>query len=149
MVSVSYEIVRVSYELAPASYEIMVKSHITGQEHSYRAQPSAIAGFGLPTSLFEYTRAGTMWLLLIAIFGLLVPNGIFIHWLFTDFRGFNDVIDNRLALGFIIEAFVVMAYWFAKNPPGKVRWYWFIVFSLIGGIGFGIPFYWWLNKRRV
>jgi hypothetical protein len=91
-----------------------------------------------------------MWLLLLAIFGLLVPNGIFVYWLMAEFHGVGDILKNKLALGFIIEAFVVMfllAYWFAKNPPGKVKWYWFIVLSLIGGIGFGIPFYWWLNKR--
>ncbi len=90
-------------------------------------------------------------ILLIAIFGLLVPNGIFIYWLLTEFNSLSDVTNNKLALGFIIEAFVVMflmAYWFAKNPFGKVKWYWFIVFSLIGGLGFGLPFYYWLNKRN-
>lgn len=92
-----------------------------------------------------------MWLLIVALFGLLVPNGIFIYWLATEFRGLSDILGNRLALGFIIEAFAVMflmAFYFRKNPPGKVKWYWFIVLSLIGGIGFGIPFYWWLNKRE-
>ena len=91
-----------------------------------------------------------MALLLIALFGLFVPNGIFIYWLFTEFSSLGDVINNRLALGFIIEAFLVLgllAYWFAKNPPGKIRWYWFVLFSLIGGLGFGLPFYYWLSKR--
>ena len=91
-----------------------------------------------------------MVLLLIALFCLFVPNGIFVYWLMTDFHSLSDITSNRLALGFIIEAFVVLfllAYYFAKNPPGKVKWPWFIVLSLIGGIGFGIPFYWWLNKR--
>ena len=91
-----------------------------------------------------------MILLLIALFGLLVPNGIFLYWLFTEFHSVADVLGNRLALGFIIEAFVVLgllAYWFAKNPIGRIKWYWFIVLSLIGGIRFGLPFFWWLNKR--
>ncbi len=91
-----------------------------------------------------------MALLLIALFGLFVPNGIFIYWLLSDFHSFSDITSNRLALGFIIEAFAVMfmmASYFAKNPPGKVKWPWFIALSVIGGIGFGIPFYWWLNKR--
>lgn len=91
-----------------------------------------------------------MILLLIALFGLFVPNGIFVYWLLTEFHSLNDVIGNRLALGFMIEAFLLLgllAYWFAKNPIGRVKWYWFIVLSLIGGIGFGLPFYWWLNKR--
>jgi hypothetical protein len=91
-----------------------------------------------------------MGLLLIALFGLFVPNGIFIYWLFTEFESIADVWNNRLALGFIIEAFVVLAmlaYWFAKNPPGKLKWPWFVVFSLVGGIGFGLPFYYWLSRR--
>ncbi len=91
-----------------------------------------------------------MALLLIALFGLFVPNGIFIYWLFTEFQSVGDVMNNRLALGFIIEAFVVLgmlAYWFAKNPPGKISWIWFVIFSLIGGLGFGLPFYWWLSRR--
>jgi hypothetical protein len=91
-------------------------------------------------------------LLLIALFGLFVPNGIFVYWLLTQYHGMADVMNNRLALGFIIEAFLVMflfAYYFSRNSPGKFKWPWFIVFSLIGGIGFGIPFYWWLNKREI
>lgn len=89
-------------------------------------------------------------ILLIALFGLFVPNGIFIYWLFTEFQSVNDFLQDWLALGFIIDAVMVMlmlAYWFAKNPLGKVKWYWFIVFSLIGGLGFSLPFYYWLNQR--
>ena len=91
-----------------------------------------------------------MWLVLVALFGLFVPNGIFVYWLLTEFDGVGGVIANRLALAFIIEAFMVlaiMAYYFARNPIGPVPWYWFVVLSLIGGLGFGIPFYYWLNKR--
>jgi hypothetical protein len=91
-----------------------------------------------------------MWLVLVALFGLFVPNGIFAYWLLTEFDGVGGVIGNRLALAFIIEAFLVlgiMANYFARNPIGPVPWYWFVVLSLIGGLGFGIPFYYWLNKR--
>ncbi len=91
-----------------------------------------------------------MILVMLSLFGLLVPNGIFIYWMFTDFHSFQDVLGNKLALAFIIEAFFVMfmlAYYLAKYPVGSVRWYWFIVLSLIGGIGFAIPFFYWLNRR--
>ena len=90
-----------------------------------------------------------MLLLIIALFGLIVPNGIFIYWLFAEFKDFNEVIGNKLAVAFIIDAFLAMfllAYWFAAKPVGKIRWYWFIVLSLVGGLGFSIPFYWWLNQ---
>jgi hypothetical protein len=91
-----------------------------------------------------------MLLLIIAIFGLLVPNGIFIHWLFTEYTGPADFFRNRLALGFILDCFLavaLIAYYFAKNPIGRIKWYWFVVLSLIGGLGFSLPFYYWLNKR--
>ena len=91
-----------------------------------------------------------MWLVAVALFGLFVPNGIFVYWLVTEFKGFGAVVENKLALAFIIEAFLVLgilAVYFAQNPIGRVKWYWFVVLSLIGGLGFGIPFYYWWNRR--
>ena len=91
-----------------------------------------------------------MFLLIIALFGLFIPNGIFIYWLFTEFNSVADVIGNKLAVAFIIDAFMalfLLAYWFAVKPLGKVRWHWFIVLSIIGGLGFSLPFYWWLNQK--
>jgi hypothetical protein len=91
-----------------------------------------------------------MFLLIIAIFGLLVPNGIFIYWLLFEFESVSQILSNKLALGFIIDCFLAMfllSYWFAVNPIGRVKWYWCIVLSLIGGLGFSLPFYYWLNKR--
>jgi hypothetical protein len=91
-----------------------------------------------------------MILLIIALFGLFVPNGIFIYWLFTEFNGISQVLQNKLAVAFIIDAFLAMfliAYFFARNPIGKIKWYWFITLSIIGGLGFSLPFYYWLNKR--
>lgn len=91
-----------------------------------------------------------MLLLVIALFGLIVPNGIFIYWLFTEFNSIAEVVNNKLAIAFIIDAFMAMfllAYWFAVNPIGKIKWYWFVILSIIGGLGFSIPFYWWLNQK--
>ena len=92
-----------------------------------------------------------MILLVIALFGLIVPNGIFIYWLFNEFHGIGEALQNKLAVAFIIDAFLAMfliAYFFARYPIGKIKWYWFIVLSVIGGLGFSLPFYWWLNKRN-
>lgn len=91
-----------------------------------------------------------MFLLIIALFGLFVPNGIFIYWLFTEFNSVAEVASNKLAIAFIIDAFMAMfllAYWFAVKPIGQIRWHWFIILSIIGGLGFSIPFYLWLNQR--
>lgn len=91
-----------------------------------------------------------MFLLLIALFGLVVPNGLFLYWMMYEFEGLMIVVQNKLAIAFIIDAFLalgLLSYSFARNPIGKVRWYWFIVLSLVGGLGFSLPLYWWLNKR--
>lgn len=91
-----------------------------------------------------------MGLLLISLFGLLVPNGIFVYWLFTGFTGLAEVAGNTLAVSFILDAFLavgLLGYFFAVRPIGVVKWYWFVILSCAGGLGFGIPFYWWLNRR--
>jgi hypothetical protein len=89
-------------------------------------------------------------LLVIALFGLVVPNGFFVYWLFNEYQGLGAVIQNRLALGFILDALMVLVLlsaYFARSPIGRYRWPWFVVLSLIGGLGFSLPFYWWLNRR--
>ncbi|HEU4799815.1 MAG TPA: hypothetical protein VFS94_04230 [Gemmatimonadales bacterium] len=91
-----------------------------------------------------------MWLLLVALFGLVVPNGLFVAWLVTEFDGIGAMLANRLALAFMLEAMlllVLLAVHFAQRPPGPIRWTWFVVLSLLGGLGFGLPFYYWLNTR--
>ena len=92
-----------------------------------------------------------MVLLSIALFGLVVPNGLFLYWLFYEYDGISSILQNKLALAFIMDAFLAMgllAYYFASKPIGKIQWYWFVALSILGGLGFSIPFYWWLNKRE-
>ena len=92
-----------------------------------------------------------MGLLAIALIGLLVPNGFFVHWLVTGYRGMGPILEDHLALGFILDAamaLVLLAAYFARHPIGRVRWPWFVLLSLIGGLGFSLPFYWWLNRRQ-
>jgi hypothetical protein len=91
-----------------------------------------------------------MILLLIALFGLIVPNSFLMYWLLYEFDGLGNITQNKLALGFIIDVFlamVLLAYYFARKPIGRVQWYWFVVLSLLGGLGFSLPLYSWLNKR--
>ena len=91
-----------------------------------------------------------MWLLVVAAFGFLVPNGFFIHWLLTGDKSLDAILANELALAFTLDcvlAMVLLAWLFAVRPPGRVRWPWFVVLSLAGGLGFSIPFYLWLNRR--
>ena len=91
-----------------------------------------------------------MLLLLIAAFGFAVPNGLFLYWLFFEYSSIAAVLDNRLALGFIIDSFLalgLLAAYFARHPIGAVRWPWFVVLSIAGGLGFSLPMYFWLNRR--
>lgn len=91
-----------------------------------------------------------MILIAVALFGLIVPNGLFLYWLFVEFNGIRGVLENHLALAFIIDAVMVLAIlavYFAKRPIGRVHWGTFVLLSLIGGLGFSLPMYWWLNKR--
>lgn len=89
-----------------------------------------------------------MWLLAVALFGLLFGNGLFLYWLLFEFSGWSPVWANHLAVAFIIDAFVtllVLAVWFAARPIGPYRWPWFVALSIAGGLCFGLPFYLWLN----
>ena len=92
------------------------------------------------------------WLLLaVALFGLVVPNNMFLYASIHDGNGCGGIAHNLLASSFMLDAFLamgVLAYLFAVRPIGHVRWYWFILLSLLGGMAFSLPFYWWLNSRR-
>ena len=119
---------------------------------SYEPQwpPRSHATTFLLEDWFSRRSKGQMILLAIALFGLIVPNGLFFYWLVYEYDGLMNVAQNKLALAFIMDAFLAMgllAYYFARNPVGRFEWYWFIALSLLGGLGFSIPFYWWLNKR--
>jgi len=91
-----------------------------------------------------------MQLLAVALFGLAVPNGLFLYWLLAEFPGVAAVAQNKLALAFILDAFLALALltvYFARQPIGPVKWPWFVVLSILGGLGFSLPFYYWLNQR--
>jgi hypothetical protein len=92
-----------------------------------------------------------MWLLLVAAFGFLVPNGFLIYWLVAEYQGLGPVLQDHLALGFILDVAVTLAIlsvYFAQHPLGPVRWPWFVVLSFMGGLGFSLPLYYWLNTRQ-
>ena len=50
-----------------------------------------------------------MWLLLVAAFGFVVPNGFFVYWLVNEFHGFGPVLQDNLALGFILVLALIFA----------------------------------------
>ncbi|HVH38587.1 MAG TPA: DUF2834 domain-containing protein [Gemmatimonadaceae bacterium] len=91
-----------------------------------------------------------MLLLAVALFGLIVPNGLFVYWLLFEFDGWRAVLENRLALGFMLDVaitLVLLSVYFARHPIGRVKWQVFVLLSLFGGFGFSLPLYYWLNRR--
>lgn len=91
-----------------------------------------------------------MWLLLVAFIGLVFGDGLFFYWLVRDYRGLGAVLQDRLALAFMVDmllTLVILTVHFARTPPGRLKWPWFVVFSLFGGLCFALPVYWWLNQR--
>jgi len=90
-------------------------------------------------------------LISISLFGLFVPNGMFFFYIFTQFHSLSEVVNNLLALGFIIDACMatgLLAWWFAKNPQKKYSWKLFVGLSLLGGLGFSLPFFYYLNTMN-
>ena len=89
-------------------------------------------------------------LLCISAFGLIVPNGMFLYYLFVELSSLSQVLNDLLALGFIIDAFMatgLLAWWFAEHPSGRYTWKTFVALSLLGGLGFSLPFFYYLNNR--
>ena len=91
------------------------------------------------------------WVLLgVALFGLFVPNNMFLYASFHDHNGCGSIAHNLLASSFMLDAFLamgVLAYLFAVRPLGPVRWYWFVLLSVLGGMAFSLPLYWWMNSK--
>jgi hypothetical protein len=106
-------------------------------------------GFEIHMKTFATTEEKLLFAL--AIFGLVVPNGLFIYY----FLFFPAVLwasfSNPIALVFMIEAFVLMIlfgwliHYHDYRSPG---WLAFIVMSLIGSMAFSVPFFLYLTSRR-
>lgn len=92
-----------------------------------------------------------MWLIVLAVVGLLAPGGLFLYWMFNDYTTLSAALSDRMALAFFVDLLMstfLLAYLFARKPLGPVKWPWFIMLSLLGTLAFGIPLFIWLNCRR-
>jgi len=91
-----------------------------------------------------------MWLILVAVVGMLVPGGLFLYWLVNDYSSWSAALSDRMALAFFIDLLMstfLLAYLFARKPLGPVKWPWFVALSLLGTLAFAIPLFIWLNWR--
>lgn len=82
-----------------------------------------------------------IWLAIIAVIGLIGPNGVFLYFAFWRWTEFAQALRHPVTLAFVIESFIVMGLLAAYLARKSERWGWksFVVLSLIGGLGFGIP----------
>ena len=70
-----------------------------------------------------------MWLLLSQLSGSPRRTASSWYWLVNEFHGFGPVLQDNLALGFILDVtvtLIILTVYFAKHPPGPVRWPWFV-----------------------
>ena len=91
-----------------------------------------------------------MYLILLALFGVIAPYGLYVIWLMTKFSSIGAALNDELAVGFAIEmaaATALLAYCFSINRLGRYGVGWFVAFSVVGGPGFAIPMFYWLNRR--
>ncbi len=93
----------------------------------------------------------SVWLVLLALVGNLVPGGLFLYSLFNDYPSLAAAFSDRLALAFLIDLVMstfLLAWLFAQKPLGPVKWPWFVVLTFLGTLAFAIPSFLWLNWRR-
>ena len=86
-----------------------------------------------------------------ALVGLLGPNGVFLYYAFTRWSELVAAMGHPVTLAFIAEAMLVLllfAILLAVKPIGPWGWKTFVVLSLVGGLGFGIPAILLLNSRE-
>ena len=80
-------------------------------------------------------------LLGLALFGLFVPNGIFVWALFAHPDLIRDALVNPVSFVFIAEAFLLMFLfaWLLAKSGSKAKGGLFVIGTLIGGMGFSVP----------
>jgi hypothetical protein len=86
----------------------------------------------------------------VTIIGLAAPHVLYVTWLATAFSSVNEIMNNSLAKGFFLEmaaATALLTLFLRANPLGKSSLKWFVLFSMIGGVGMGLAAFYWLNKR--
>lgn len=88
---------------------------------------------------------------IVALIGLLGPNGVFVYCALFRWHDLPEALRNPVAAAFIIEAFVVLgllAWAVRRFRIGALSWSAFVLLSLVGGLAFSIPvFLLWRSRR--
>jgi len=99
-----------------------------------------------------FSRGERRMLAALAIFGLLVPNGVFVYYFVTDPEMARAAMSNPISLVFMTEAFFLMFLfaWLRKAASRTPSGWAFIIMSLVGSMVFSVPasLYWAFRPRR-
>ncbi len=83
-------------------------------------------------------------LLVLAIFGFLAPNGVFLYVAFTQGDTLRAAMANPIALTFIAEAFFLVGLfsWLIHRSGSRYPgWAAFVMMSIVGSLAFSVPMY--------
>jgi len=86
-----------------------------------------------------------------AVAGFVIPNGIFLYYVATDFSVVRAAHTNPVAAAFIGEAIFLMLLgaWLVKQLlPTTRHWLGFLVASLAGSLAFSVPLFTVLIARK-
>jgi hypothetical protein len=98
-----------------------------------------------------FTQIQERGLLALSIFGLIVPNGVFLYFSFMSPAALYAAFNNPIALVFIGEAFLLMLFfaWMIRRSglrsPG---WLAFVLMSIVGSMAFSVPAFLYLASRK-
>jgi hypothetical protein len=99
-------------------------------------------------SLSKPQRAALIAVAVLSFFGL---NGVFLYYAAVRPADLMQALMHPVAAVLMLEAFVVVglvAVALARRPLGPWGWKSFVLFSLLGGLGFSLPLLFLLNDSR-
>ncbi len=85
----------------------------------------------------QYSSQERFWLWTMALFGLIVINGVFLYALFFKPDLLFEAMTNPVSAAFMVETFLLLgafAYLLSKWKVNRLSWRWFVVLSLLGGV---------------
>ena len=88
----------------------------------------------------------------LTLLSLALPNVLFYTWLATEFVSFGEIVNDGLARTLFLEmmsASLLVSYIFWANPLGSISVKWFLLMSVVAGVGIAVPVFYWLNKNGV
>lgn len=98
-----------------------------------------------------FTPAELRFIGVLALFGLIVPNGIFLYYFFSSPEVMQAAMSNPISLVFISEAFLLMflfAWLLRKVGSTQPSGFVFILMSLVGSMVFSVPAALWLAGKK-